>query len=169
MLDEGGSVRRLILVAGLVCSFLLVAFTGWGFASVGGAHQAQATIPIVIIKAKDGETLALARVVVHGRAFPFLIDTGSSKTLVDVALARALHLKTVGKSIKVTGVGCSESASKVRLNRWSIGGQALPSIVATSSVIAGSGGKAFGLLGSDVLSHFGSIGLDYAHSELTLG
>jgi len=75
----------------------------------------------------------------------------------------------VGKPIKVTGVGCSESASKVRLRNWSIGGQALPSIVATSSVIAGANGKAFGLLGSDVVSHFGAIGLDYAHGELTLG
>ena len=64
---------------------------------------------------------------------------------------------------------CSEAASKVRLNGWSIGGQALPSIVATSSVIAGADGKAFGLLGSDILSHFGAIELDYAHSQLTLG
>ena len=107
-------MRRLVLVAGLVGSFLLVAFAGWGQASAGG-HAAQASIPIVILKAKDGETLALARVVIHGRAFPFLIDTGSSKTLVDVALARKLHLKRVGKPIKVTGVGCSEAASKVRL------------------------------------------------------
>jgi predicted aspartyl protease len=161
-------VRRLVLVAGLVGSFVLVAFVGWGEASVGG-HAAQASIPIVILKAKDGETLALARVVIHGHAYPFLIDTGSSKTLVDDALARRLHLKTVGKPIKVTGVGCSEGASKVRLSNWSIGGQALPSIVATSSTIAGSGGKPFGLLGSDVLSHFGSIGIDYAHGVLTLG
>ena len=36
-----------------------------GAPSVGG-HAAQATIPIVILKAKDGETLALARVVIHG-------------------------------------------------------------------------------------------------------
>jgi predicted aspartyl protease len=162
-------VRRLILVTGLVGSFVLVAFTGWGSAAVGGAHEAQATIPIVILKARDGETLAVARLVVHGHVYPFLIDTGSSKTLVDVALARALHLKTVGKPIKVTGVGCSEGASKVRLNHWSIGGQALPSIIATSSVIAGAGGTPYGLLGSDVLSHFGSISLDYADGELTLG
>jgi len=161
-------VRRLVLVASLVGSLVLVAFVGWGQASVGG-HAAQASIPIVILKAKDGETLALARVIIHGRAFPFLIDTGSSKTLVDDALAKKLHLKQVGKPIKVTGVGCSEAASKVRLSSWSIGGQRLPSIVATSSTIAGSGGKAFGLLGSDVLSHFGSIGIDYAHGVLTLG
>jgi hypothetical protein len=57
----------------------------------------------------------------------------------------------------------------VRLSRWSIGGQALPNIVATSSMIAGASGKAFGLLRSDVLSHFGAIGIDYAHGELTLG
>jgi predicted aspartyl protease len=161
-------VRRLVLFAGLVGSFVLVAFVGWGEASVGG-HAAQASIPIVILKAKDGETLALARVVVHGHAYPFLIDTGSSKTLVDDALAKKLHLKTVGKPIKVTGVGCSEGASKVRLSNWSMGGQALPSIIATSSAIAGSEGKPFGLLGSDVLSHFGSIGIDYAHGVLTLG
>jgi predicted aspartyl protease len=161
-------VRRLVLVAGLVGSFVLVAFVGWGEASVGG-RTAQASIPIVILKARDGETLALARVVIHGRAFPFLIDTGSSKTLVDTALAKKLHLKEIGKPITVTGVGCSEAASKVRLSSWSIGGQALPSIVATSSTIAGAGGKAFGLLGSDVLSHFGSIGIDYAHGVLTLG
>lgn len=162
-------MRRLILLVCMVGSLVLVAFTGWGSASVGGAHAAQATVPLVVLKARDGETLALARVVIHGRPFTFLIDTGSSKTLVDVALARQLHLQQVGKPVKVTGVGCSEAASKVRLKNWSIGGQALPSIVATSSVIAGANGKAFGLLGSDVLSHFGSIDLDYAHSQLTLG
>jgi predicted aspartyl protease len=161
-------VRRFIAVAGLVGSFMLVAFTGWGFASTPPAHVAS-TAPLEILKAKDGETLALARVIIHGRAYPFLIDTGSSKSLVDVALARALHLKTVGKPIKVTGVGCSEPASKVRLSNWSIGGQALPNIVATESVIAGADGHAFGLLGSDVLSHFGTISIDYVHGVLTLG
>jgi predicted aspartyl protease len=161
-------MRRFVALAGLVGSLVLFAFTGWGFASTPRAH-ATSTIPLVILKARDGETLALARVIIHGRAFPFLIDTGSSKTLVDVALARKLHLKQVGKPIKVTGVGCSESASKVRLGGWSIGGQSLPKIVATSSVIAGANGKAFGLLGSDVLSHFGTISIDYAHGVLTLG
>ncbi len=161
-------MRRFIALAGLVGSLVLIAFTGWGVASTPKAHSTS-TIPLVILKARDGEVLALARVVIHGRAFPFLIDTGSSKTLVDVALARKLHLKHVGKPIQVTGVGCSEAASKVRLSRWSIGGQALPKIVATESTIAGADGKAFGLLGSDVLSKFGTISIDYAHGSLTLG
>jgi predicted aspartyl protease len=161
-------VRRFIVLAGLAGSFVLIAFTGWGFASTPEAHSTS-TVPLVILKARDGEVLALARVVIHGRAFPFLIDTGSSKTLVDVALARRLHLKQVGRPIKVTGVGCSEPASKVRIGRWSIGGQVLPTIIATDSTIAGANGKAFGLLGSDVLSRFGTISIDYAHGALTLG
>ena len=162
-------MRRFIAVAGLVGSFVFVAFTGWGEASVRGAAHAASTIPLRILKARDGEVLALAVVRIHGRRFPFLIDTGSSKTLVDDALARQLHLKTVGKPIKVTGVGCSEGARNVRLKNWSIGGQPLPNIVATSSVIAGADGHAFGLLGSDVLSKFGTISIDYGHAALTLG
>lgn len=164
---NGGQVRRYILVASLVGTLALVGATGV-LAASNRAHTAS-SIPLVILKAKDGEVLALAKVTIHGRAFPFLIDTGSSKTLVDVALARKLHLRTIGKPIKVTGVGCSTTASKVRLNRWSIGGQPLPSIVATSSVVAGANGQALGLLGSDVLSRFGAIEIDYAHGLLTLG
>src|ERR1700748_3386387 len=79
---KGVMMRRLIAVAGLVGCFVVVGYTGWGDASTGGAHAAS-TVPLVILKAKDGERLALARVIIHGRAFPFLIDTGSSKTLVD--------------------------------------------------------------------------------------
>ncbi len=161
-------MRRLIAVAGLVGSFVLIGFTGWGDASVTRAH-ATSTVPLVILKAKDGATVALARVVVNGHRFLFEIDTGSEKTLVDDALAKKLHLKTIGRPIRVIGVGCSESARKVRLKNWSIGGQRLPNIIATSSVIAGANGHAFGLLGSDVLSHFGTISIDYAHGQLTLG
>lgn len=161
-------MRRLVVIASLVCSFLVIAFTGGGAASTNRAHAA-ATAPLSVVRAKDGEVLAFARVVIHGRSFPFLIDTGSSKTLVDVALARTLRLRKVGRPIKITGVGCSETARKVRLSGWSIGGQPLPKIVATSSMIAGTGGRAFGLLGSDVLSRFGAVGIDYSHGVLNLG
>jgi predicted aspartyl protease len=161
-------MRRLIAVTGLVGSFVLVGFTGWGEASVPRAH-ATSTAPLKVIKARDGEVLAFTRVIIHGRAFTFLVDTGSSKTFVDDALARQLHLKTVGRSIKVTGVGCSESARRVRVKNWSIAGQPLPNIVAVSSVLAGANGHAFGLLGSDVLSRFGIMSIDYAHGQLTLG
>lgn len=162
-------MRRLFVLAGLIGASAVTAASGALTASAAPRAHTTSSAPLQILRAKDGEVLALARVMVHGHAFPFLIDTGSSKSLVDVALARQLHLKTVGKPIKVTGVGCTSTAHKVRLGNWSIGGQALPSIVATSTVVAGANGHAFGLLGSDVLSRFGAIGIDYAHGVLTLG
>ena len=161
-------MRRLTVLAGLVGSIVLVAYPGWGDASVPRAH-ATSTVPLVIVKARSGATVALARVIIHGREFPFVIDTGAEKTLVDTALARELHLNTVGNPINVSGVGCSETARNVRLGNWSVGGQSLPDIIATSSRIAGANGHALGLLGSDVLSRFGAVGIDYAHEQLTLG
>lgn len=162
-------MRRLFVLAGLVGAFIVAAASGDLPAFAAPPARTASTAPLRIVRAKDGEVLALARVIVHGRPFPFLIDTGSSKSLVDVALARQLHLKTVGKPIEVTGVGCTSAAHKVRLANWSIGGQPLPSTIATSTVVAGADGQALGLLGSDVLSRFGAIGIDYAHGVLTLG
>jgi predicted aspartyl protease len=159
-------LRRLIVITCLAASFLVLGFTGGGEASTTG-HAAAATVPIKIFRGR-GAVAAVALVRIHGRLFPFIIDTGAQKTLVDVALARQLHLKTVGKPIKLSGVGCTETASKVRLSNWSVGGQPLPTIVATSSSLAGIGVPA-GLLGSDVLSRFGAVTIDYAQGLLTLG
>jgi Aspartyl protease len=165
--DAEGEILRLIVIACLVGSFLVTGFTGGGEASTSGGHAAAATVPLKILRS-HGAVAAVAAVRIHGRLFPFIVDTGSEKTLVNVALARQLLLKAVGKPIKVSGVGCSETAHKVRLSNWSIGGQRLPRITAISSTIAGIGVPA-GLLGSDVLSHFGAIGIDFAHGVLTLG
>ena len=137
-------------------------------ASITGAHAAASIAPLQILRAPDGEVLARARVRIHGRAFWFIIDTGSASSLVNLAVARQLHLGTVGRPIKVTGVGCSETAHRVRLSNWSIGGHPLPKITATSSMLT-QPRLAVGLLGSDVLSRFGVFGIDYAHGVLILG
>lgn len=138
------------------------------------AAQAQpirpsATVPILVLKAKSGATAAFAPVVIHGRAYPFLIDTGATVTMVNPAIARQAHLKTVGRTYTMCGVtGCSP-ARRVRLRNWSTGGQPLPNVVVSSAPIAGIGGHAFGLLGSDVLSQFGSVTINYAAGQLVLG
>lgn len=132
------------------------------------AHAAS-TVRLIVLRAADGETAALAPVVVHGHVFPFLIDTGSTRSVVDLSLARKLGLKTIGKPIRISGVGCTSAAHNVRLTNWRIGTQPLPSITVTSTKIAGAEGRAFGLLGSDVLSRFGAVQIDYSHQQLTLG
>jgi predicted aspartyl protease len=133
-----------------------------------GAHAAQAVVPIVVLHSRSG-TVVAAKVIIHGRPFAFLIDTGASITLVNPTIARRLHLKTVGKPHTFCGVtGCAQ-ARRVRLNRWSIGGQPLPNVVVSSSPITGASGFGFGLLGSDVLSKFGSVTINYAGKTMTLG
>jgi predicted aspartyl protease len=159
---------RRFLVVSLLAGTVLCGLTA-GVAYASQAHAAQAQIPIVVVKAKDGATAVLAKVIIHGRAFPFLIDTGATVSVVNPTLANKLHLKQVGKPQMICGVtGCS-SSGRVRLSRWSINGTPLPKITVSTSNIGGVGAHAFGLLGSDVLSRFGSITIDYQHKVLTLG
>src|ERR1700757_4277853 len=139
------------LIASAATAIAVSALGGGVAASADSAHVAS-TVPLVVVRARDGEVAALAKVIIHGRAFPFLIDTGASVSLVDLALARRLGLKRIGKPVNVSGVGCESAAYRVRLSNWQIGNQTLPAIIATSTKIAGANGRAFGLLGSDVLS-----------------
>ncbi|MBV9335220.1 MAG: retroviral-like aspartic protease family protein [Solirubrobacterales bacterium] len=159
-------MRRLIVVC--LTTIVGLAAVGEAAGSPRPAHAAS-VVHIIVVRSRTGGTVVAAKVIIHGRAFPFLVDTGASVTLVNPALARRLHLRRVGKPHKFCGVtGCS-SARRVRLSNWSIGGQPLPSILASSSPIAGTGGFGFGLLGSDVLSQFGAVTIDYRDKLLTLG
>ena len=160
-------MRRFVVVLCLT-TIIGVAIIGGAVASARPAHAAS-VVHIVVISSKRGGTVVAAKVVIHGHAFPFLVDTGASVTLVNPTLARRLHLRTVGKPHRFCAVtGCS-SARRVRLSNWSIGGQPLPSVLASSSPIVGTGGFGFGLLGSDVLSQFGSVTIDYRDKLMTLG
>lgn len=141
---------------------------GIAVASAKTAHAAR-VVPVVVVKAKDGEALVGARVVIHGRPFAFLIDTGASRTLVTPAVARQLHLKSAGKSRKLCGVNSCSTSRETQLRNWNIGGQALPRVVADVAPIAGVRGQLAGLLGSDVLSKFGSITINYRDGTLALG
>ena len=164
-------MRRFIVVVSLVCAVALVGVTG-GVASAMPvqARAAQATIPIIVVKTRSGATAALVRVYIHGRLVPMLIDTGATVTVINTTAARRLHLKTVGKRHKFCGVTGCALARRVRVSNWNVGGVVpLPTVVVSSSPIAGLNAHPFGLLGSDVLSRFGSVTIDYAAKELVLG
>ncbi len=167
---RGGAVRRVIVV-GLVCAVELVGVNaGVASASPVEAHAAQATVPIVVVKTKSGATAALVRVFIHGRLVPMLIDTGATVTVINATAARRLHLRTVGKRHRFCGVTGCALARRVRVANWNVNGTVpLPTVVVSSSPIAGLNAHAFGLLGSDVLSRFGSVTINYAAKQLTLG
>jgi predicted aspartyl protease len=161
-------LRRFIITLSLVCTVALFGLMA-GVASATRAHAAQG-IPLVIVHEQSGATAALVRVYIHGHLVPMLIDTGATVTVINVTAARRLHLKAVGKPHRFCGVTGCALAHLVRVSNWNVGGVVpLPTMAISSSPIAGLNAHPFGLLGSDVLSRFGSVTIDYANKQLILG
>lgn len=141
--------------------------------SVGPSNPGQKPAPrptkiaLRVVK-QDGQALVLADLVIHGRPEVFLVDTGASVTLISRTLATALHLPTSTATFPVAGVGGGSTVHAVSISDWRLGGSNLP----TSTITTGSqfdNSRIAGLLGSDVLSTFGTITIDYAHQTATLG
>jgi hypothetical protein len=83
---------------------------------------------------------------------------------------RKLRLKTIGDPVTVTGITCRGTAGRLRLSRWRAGTFALPAaeIQTIDMPEPGGGIEIDGLLGSDILSMFGSITVDYRSERLVL-
>jgi predicted aspartyl protease len=150
--------------------------TASGSTAIGSIDRS-GTAPLQVVGGPH-QTLAVAPVTILGTGpFVFLVDTGASRSVVDRGVASRLGLRTGGQSEQVSGVGCSTQAAEATLSAWQVGGVALPK--ATVSVLdmangggsggGGSGGGLQGLLGSDVLSQFGVVTIDYQQQRLRLG
>jgi hypothetical protein len=126
-------------------------------------------VPILVLHGGNGQALALAAVTVNGRRLLFVLDTGASASLIDRRVARILRLPRVGRVQRFKGVGCGGSSQPVRVSNWSVGSVRLASRLISSAKFAFGKGRVVGLLGSDVLSSFGKVSIDYAHNAMTLG
>lgn len=117
----------------------------------------------------QGATLAIAEVTLAGQGpYPFIVDTGSSTSVVDTKVAKAAGLEMKGKQSKVSGVGCTTKARRAKVTTWSAGGVTLPGDQVSVLSLA-KGANFGGLLGSDVLSRFGEVAVDYTAQQLDLG
>jgi predicted aspartyl protease len=161
-------LQHFTVIVTLIGVLALVAPQGIAAASSETAHAAT-VIPVVVIK-RHGSVAVFTEIRIHGRPFLFQVDTGAERTLVDPAVTRQLHL-ALGAPVTGCGITGCAVAHRVRLENWSIGGQALPPTTAVSTLIFGAASRriGFGLLGSDVLSKFGSVTIDYLHGTMTLG
>ena len=88
--------------------------------------------------------------------FSFLLDTGTQMTMVDPALATALHLETTGKA-EVAGVGMLAAASfaqadLVEAGPYSVANQKV--LVYDLANLQATGLKIQGVLGEDFLEQF---------------
>jgi hypothetical protein len=150
--------------------------------STPGTPKGEQTVHIAVIAkvSKPRAALALVPVYINGHGpLPFALDTGASRSLVALSLARRLHLPTRGAAGTVTGVtGGGRPAQNVYVSSWSAASVRLPpaTIAALSSegaprAKAGRSGRLrgpVGLLGSDVLSRYGKIAVDYDRELLIL-
>jgi hypothetical protein len=123
-------------------------------------------VPIRVVRAA-----IVANVCIGGQGpFPFLVDTGGGTTLVDSSLAARLHLDLVDGPRTVSSFTCTRQISFAAVSRWSIGNTTLlPQTVEVGTVQSPALPNLDGVLGSDTLSSFGAVRIDYRLQTLTLG
>jgi predicted aspartyl protease len=130
----------------------------------------EASIKLRVVSGPGG-VFAFLKVYIRGKGpFAFTVDTGASHSVVDYDVVRKLRLKTIGDPVTVTGITCRGTAGRLRLSRWRAGAFALPAaeIQTIDMPEPGGGIEIDGLLGSDILSMFGSITVDYRSERLVL-
>ena len=123
-------------------------------------------VPIRVVK-----RAIVANVCIGGEGpFPFLVDTGGSTTLVDSSLAARVHLALVDGPRTVSSFTCKRQISFAAVSRWSVGNTTLlPQTVEVGTVQSPVLPNLDGVLGSDTLSSFGAVRIDYRQQTLMLG
>jgi len=115
--------------------------------------------------------LALVPVTINGKGpFTFALDTGASQSLIDAAAARRLGVARIGTAGRIAGVTGVKKAALVRVRSWRVGQIKLPPTTMIRTNMPGGNAYAGlqGLLGSDMLSRFDVVTIDYEHEQLRL-
>jgi hypothetical protein len=117
------------------------------------------------------QVIALVPVTIDGTGpYNFAIDTGASQSLLDSSVAKKLHVPATGHKHPVAGITDVTQVKTLVVRHWSVGGVRLPkaTIVETNLPFGSADGGVQGLLGSDMLSQFDVITIDYGRQVLRL-
>ncbi|MFG3660094.1 retropepsin-like aspartic protease [Streptomyces sp. NPDC047706] len=123
------------------------------------------------VQEQFGQTLAFVPVSIEGQGpFMFALDTGASMSVVDDDVADRAGLERTGERRAVSGILSTGEVAVVEVTHWEVGD--LPLAPGELTLIdlgpPPGGGTMQGLLGSDVLSDFGSITIDYDEGVLEI-
>jgi predicted aspartyl protease len=135
------------------------------------AGSSERTVRIKVVHGSGGSVLAAVPVFIEGRGpFAFILDTGASQSAIDRKLARKLRLPKTGAKGQIQGVGGSAQAEEVVIKDWKADKVPLRPLAGVSLGMAAGDSRAGvgGLLGSDVLSGFDSVAIDYQKQTVTL-
>ena len=117
------------------------------------------------------QVIALVPVTINGHGpYTFALDTGASQSLVDSAVAKELEVATTGESHSVAGITNVTKVQTIEVEHWSVGKVKLPAttVVEADLPFGNADGGVQGLLGSDILSEFDVVTIDYGHGVLRL-
>jgi hypothetical protein len=130
----------------------------------------QLEVELVVVEGPGESTLAFVPVFIDDEGpFRFALDTGASDTAVHLPLAEDLGLE-MGQVREITGVTGVGEAVDVEVTDWRLGDVPLPPSTVGGLPLPGAEDEMGfqGLLGSDILSTFGAITVDYEGGVLVL-
>jgi predicted aspartyl protease len=154
--------------AGLVTAIALLGATA--AQATSAAHTQDLVVGLTVIK-HGKQVIALVPVTINGKGpFTFALDTGASKSLMDSAVAKRLQVPKKGSAGKIAGINSVTKASLVKVTSWKVGQIKLPptTIVSTNLPFGNAYAGIQGLLGSDMLSGFDVVTIDYGKKQLRL-
>jgi hypothetical protein len=120
------------------------------------------------VVSRQGGVMAYAPIRFNGSGTQlFLVDTGAAVSNISPLLARSLRLVNAHRTVHFSAAfGCPVTLTEVKSGRWTLGSTSLaPQLVAS---LPASGSTTAGLLGSDVLSRFGAVVIDYRAAKILL-
>jgi len=149
---------------------LLAILVGAGCSSPLLARPAPGTVHARVVNGGGGSRLLIVPVFFAGHGpYDFALDTGAARSVVDSRLASQLRLASTGSEQTVTGVSGTSEAIRVRVSSWRVDAVSLPDTTILSLRLpSGSGPSLAGLLGSDMLSRFRTVTIDYQGETVTL-
>ncbi len=153
---------------------LSLALAGCGRLSLGlGPGAGGHSVPLKVLQSPQGATIALVPVYIGDQGpFPFALDTGATQSTIDRELVNTLQLSVVGNAPgDVQGVACSTPAQLVKVDQWAIGDVTLPGTTLLTVDIPPENKTnqgLQGLVGSDILSRYGAVTVDYQQQTLVL-
>jgi predicted aspartyl protease len=126
--------------------------------------------PLKVVR-QGKQVLALVAIRINGHGpYSFALDTGASRSLIDTQVAKELGVPEAGGAGKIGGVNGVRKAVYVKVRSWSMGSVRLPrtALVMSNLPFGNASHGIQGLLGSDVLSRYDVITIDYSRQLLQL-
>jgi hypothetical protein len=166
-----GMIRRLTSAGAalLLCSIVAACTVTLPARTPSGAATSSGQVHARVVEGAGGARLVIVPVYISERGpYDFALDTGAARSIVDTRLVSELRLPTSGTEQAVTGVGGSSEAVRVSVETWRVDAIELPSATILSLRLPGGSPRLQGLLGSDMLSRFHAVTIDYEGQTVTL-